>query len=79
MPYTDDQLRAIAAHHAPRTERRVELHSSVRAATAEYLVLLNQYLPESPEKDAAILDVQHGAQMAHAALAIHEDRIDEVG
>lgn len=61
------------AHHAPKTEARVEAHEALREEFTMMANVLEQLLPPSREKSMAHSSLQQAAWAAHAALAIFED------
>lgn len=60
------------AHHAPKTEARIEQHQALREEFAMLANVLEQLLPPSREKSMAHTSLQQASWAAHAALAIYE-------
>jgi hypothetical protein len=72
MSFTEEQVRALFAHHPPTTRDRIAAHEDVREAAADLAIQLNHWLPESREKSLALTSLQQAAMWANAAIAIHE-------
>ncbi len=73
MDNVPDFLIQRYAHHAPKTEARVEAHEAIREEFTMMANVLEQMLPPSREKSMAHSSLQQAAWAAHAALAIFED------
>ena len=73
MDNVPDFLIQRYAHHAPKTEARVEAHEAIREEFTMMANVLEQLLPPSREKSMAHSSLQQAAWAAHAALAIFED------
>lgn len=65
------------AHHAPRTQARIEAHEALRDEFAMMANVLEQVLPESREKSLAHTLLQEASWAAHAALALYGDELAE--
>ena len=74
---TNAEVVHLYQHHAPQTERRVEVHELLREVYADLAVLINEVLPGSREASLAQTKLQESSWAAHAALAIHEADIPD--
>lgn len=61
------------AHHAPKTQDRIEQHQALREEFAMMANVIEQLLPPSREKAIAHTHLQEASWAAHAALALNEE------
>jgi hypothetical protein len=60
------------AHHAPKTEARVEAHQALREEFTMLAAVLESLLPPGREASIAHTLLQQASWAAHAALALNE-------
>lgn len=63
------QLDNWTAHHPPQTARVIDAHEQVRMAAHSNLVVLQQWLPECPDKTVALRKVVEAMWAANACIA----------
>lgn len=65
------------AHHAPKTQDRIEQHQALREEFALMANVLETLLPPGREKAMAHTSLQQASWAAHAALALNEEEPPE--
>lgn len=71
---TDDQLDNWAAHHPPSSPAIIDGHERIRGAAREFMALVQDVVPECPDKTVALRAIRDAMMQANAALACNQGR-----